>query len=223
MAPASCAACRRHPLLLAGWFACFLLGAAAAGVFAHGLWRDLRIGEPVLGLDFGVATPGWVETRFRVWDDARFKLFFSSVNHDEARVGAPLAAAFEVSIEGPHGRIFERAYAPLATGHTLPFNYTDTELGHVELKGAGFNTWALRARVLAPDPRYVGVRSELKLWSDRADPGMGGLINYVMILPAAFFMLLAAAFAVALAGRKIYAPLWLTAAVALPLLVLVPL
>lgn len=73
-----------------------------------------------------------------------------------------------------------------------------------------WRSWELKARVLQPDARFRTARSEIRLWKDRYDPGMGGLVNYVMIIPAAVLLLLALGLAALLARRGRPRPLVVT-------------
>lgn len=175
----------------------------------QGIWRDSRVGEPVLHLDFGAKTD-WISAPFRVWGAGNYMLFVSSVNHDAKRVGAPLNAEFQVAIEAPTGRFFDQLYRAGSTTHVIPNNYGDTQLATLKVDGWPVRSWTLKARVLHPDPAYRGVISEIKFWKGRYDPGMGGLVNYVMAVPALIFLLLAFATAVALARKVSPAPLWIT-------------
>ncbi len=61
----------------------------------------------------------------------------------------------------------------------------------LELDSSLRSRWTLKARVLDADPKFSTAFTDIKLWKVRPDPGMGGLINYVMIIPAGIFMLVA--------------------------------
>ena len=102
---------------------------------------------------------------------------------------------------GTKQAFYERRFAGDAIPHEIPSNYGDAVLARVELEPAWIRRWTGAARVSRPDPQFAGLRSELKLWRERPDPGMGGLANYVMIIPARFFSVVALLVALSLARR----------------------
>lgn len=110
---------------------------------------------------------------------------------------------------GPDGKVFfQQVYPAGSTDHVLPSNYGDSILNTFELDDWPFQQWVLKARVLKPDPRFRTAQNAVKFWKSRYDPGMGGLVNYMMIIPAAIFLLLAFVFSFTLAARGPKAPLW---------------
>ncbi|MGQ0538005.1 MAG: hypothetical protein ACT4R6_03585, partial [Gemmatimonadaceae bacterium] len=112
----------------------------------------------------------------------------------------------EIAVLDPAGRsVFQRRYPPGTTGLTLPINYGDSQLAEVPLNAAPLRLWTLQARVMAPDERFRTARTSVQFWKQRYDPGMGGMMNYVMIVPAVLFLALAMIAAVALArhGRRL--------------------
>ncbi len=187
------------------WLTTFALSLFCTGIVVKGVLRDNRVGEPVLSLD--LARPSdWRSTRFRVWGSGTYTLFISSVNWDSTFVGEPLGAELEVAVLSPSGKPrFQRMYPARSTGLVLPINYGDSHLADVSLRDWPVRRYTLAARVLAPDERFKTAQSALKLYKQRYDPGMGGMMNYVMIFPAAVFMLLAvvAAMSLARAGRRV--------------------
>lgn len=197
-------------LLWATWLVSFAISLASMAVFVQGKLRDSRAGEPVVRIDLSSAGD-WVAVPFRVWGAGTFRLFMSSVNHDATFVGAPLAGDFEVTIVDSDGKVFfQQVYPAGSTDHVLPSNYGDSQLNTFELDDRPFREWMLKARVLKPDPRFKTAMTQVKLWKDRYDPGMGGLVNYVMILPAGVFLVLALIISSALAGRGSRAPMFAT-------------
>lgn len=194
------------------WLLSIVLTLIFMAIFVQGVLRDRRIGEPTLRIDLA-STSDWVSAPFRVWGPGTYTLFISSTNHDRQFVGAELAADFEVSIADPDGaRFFHRVYASGSTGHLLPSNYGDSKLGSFKLDDWPFRSWVLRARVLKPDPRFKTARTQIKFWKDRYDPGMGGLMNYVMIIPALVFLVLSLVVSFALAANGIRTPIFVTVA-----------
>jgi hypothetical protein len=216
---AACAVANvKHRFLFAAWLLFFALSSLCAAIFVQGLWRDNRVGEPVLQIDFGTKAD-WISVPFRVWGAGSYTLFVSTVNHDLQRVGAPLNAEFEVAIEAPAGRFFGQLYSSGSTAHVIANNFGITQLASLKIDDSPLRTWTLKARVLRPDPAYRGVRTDIKIWKERYDPGMGGLVNYVMAIPAAIFLLVALGLAAALARKGSPAPIWITSITAAVFLV----
>lgn len=201
----------KYRLLLSIWVVTFALGVLCASVVVEGLWRDHRGGEPRVAVDF--SRHGFqASDAFRVWGAGQYKLFVSAVNHDEKRVGAPLNAEFEVVIAAPDRVVFRRLFAPGATGLAVPSNYGDATLTKLAIDGSPLRPWSLDVRVTKGDPAFRDIRAEIKFWKERYDPGMGGLMNYVMIIPALVLAAIAFILAVILAGRGVRSPLWVTSA-----------
>lgn len=212
---------RKLQLLLLAWMASFALALFCAAIVVKGVLRDLRVGEPMLAIDLSRPSD-WTATRFRVWGQGTYMLFISSVNWDSTYVGAPLGAELEVAVLDPGGRpVFERVFPGGATGHVLPINYGDSRLVEVPVDDWPLRRWTLKARVLAPDERFKTARSSVKFWKQRYDPGMGGMMNYVMIVPAGVFMLLAFFAALSLFRHGRRAPIVVTVAAGVLLLVFV--
>ncbi len=181
----------KHKLLWIAWAFCFALSILFVLIFAQGVIRDMRVGEPVLRVDLS-SRSDWVSRQFRILRPGTYNLFISTVNHDERFVGEPLAGAFEVAVIAPDGKeFFQRHFSGDTTDHVLPRNYGDSKLATLELDSSLRSRWTLKARVLDADPKFSTAFTDIKLWKVRSDPGMGGLINYVMIIPAGIFMLVA--------------------------------
>jgi hypothetical protein len=127
-------------------------------------------------------------------------------------VGRSLGAEFEVEIADPDGKpVWQQAFSAGATGHRVPSNYGDVRLATMDLDGSPLRPWTMRMKILAPDPMFKTTQTQLKLYKRQYDPGMGGLMNYVMMIPAALFFLLALALSLPLARGGSRAPLILTA------------
>lgn len=201
----------RKPLLLwFGWVATFSLAILCSWLVVKGVLRDRRVGEPVLALDVSQPTD-WREQRFRAWGKGTYRLFISAVNWDSTHIGAPLGATLEVAVLNPRGEhAFAQQFPPGSTGLLLPINYSDAQLAELPLDGFALGHWLLRARVLGPDPRFKTATTTIKLHKQRYDPGMGGMMNYVMIFPAVLFTVLAFFAAVPLARQGSRAPIVLT-------------
>lgn len=214
----------KRRLLFATWFLMFVLALGSIGFVAQGLMRDLYTGDPVARLD--LHTPdGWKSVPFRVWGYGVYSLYISSVNHDRARVGRRFDGAFAVRIKAPSGRtVFERTYGPGTLDHRIPLNYGDNQLETITLDDWPLRRWDLQVQIVDGDPKFQTSITQLKLRKQRYDPGMGGLMNYAMILPAGLFLLLALGCSIPLArdrgwGGKV--PLALSAVTGLGLLLLI--
>lgn len=196
---------RKQQLHWLAWIATFGLAVFCAAIVVKGVLRDRRTGEPVLAIDLARLSD-WASTRFRVWGEGRYLLFISSVNWDSTFVGTSLDAAIEVAVIDPAGHpVFARVFPPGSTDHVLPMNYGDSRLAEVPLNDWPVRQWTLKARVLTPDERFRTARTQVKFWKQRYDPGMGGMMNYLMIVPAGVLMVLAFATALSLfrSGRRI--------------------
>jgi hypothetical protein len=207
---------RRRPSgwLLIGWALVFALGVTVAVPVVLGLRRDTRAGEVTVPLSLGeVSAP---RTRsFRVWTAASLTLFISSVNFDQSRVGSKFRGELHVVIHHPDGTtFFERRFNPDTVDHRMPYNYGDTKLAIVPIAAARIRPWTLSVQVTRADPQFAGVRSELKFWREHADPGMGGMITYVLIFPAIVLLLLAVVLAIVLLQRGRTVPLAISIAAA---------
>ena len=206
--------------LWGAWSLSFALALACIGVFIQGVMRDTRSGDPVLRVDFSSATRS--EASFRVWGQETYDLLISSVNHDASLVGHPLGAEFEIRVAGPDGKpVLYRTYASGATGHQIPSNYGDVKLATLELDGSPLRSWTLRLEVLKPDPMFRTAQTHLKLYKRQYNSGMGGLVNYAIMIPGAVLLLLALAVSVPLFRGGSRLPLLLTAS-AVFLFLLVP-
>jgi hypothetical protein len=200
--------------LLIGWALVFVLGVAMATPVALGLRRDTRAGEVTVPLSLSeVSTP---QTRsFRVWNAASLSLFISSVNFDQSRVGSKFRGELQVAIRHPDGTtFFDRTFNPDTIDHRVPYNYGDTKLALLPIAAARIRPWTLSVQVTRADPQFAGVRSELKFWRERADPGMGGMVIYVLIFPAFILLLLAVVLAFVLRRRGRTVPLAMSAVAA---------
>jgi hypothetical protein len=192
----------------------FALGTVIATPVALGLRRDNRAGEVTIPISLGEASAPQTHS-FRVWNAGSYNLFISSVNFDQSRVGAKFSGELAVAIRHSDGTtLFERRFHPDTIDHRMPFNYGDAKLAVVPIAAARIRPWTMSVQVTRADPQFGGVRSELKFWRERADPGMGGMITYVLIFPAIMFLLLAVVLAIVLLQRGRTVPLALSIAAA---------
>jgi hypothetical protein len=200
--------------LLIGWLLVFALGVAIATPVALGVRRDTRAGEVTIPVSLGEVST--LQTQpFRVWTAGTYNLFISTVNFDQSRVGAKFSGEVRVVVRRPGGgTLLDRQFGPASFAHSMPYNYGDTKLASIPLDAARIRRAAVSVEVTRADPSFNGVRSEVKLWRERADPGMGGMITYVLIFPAIVFLLLAVFLAIVLLRRGRTVPLVLSAVAA---------
>jgi hypothetical protein len=210
----------RRTLCIA-WVIAFTLAALSFAILIQGVIRDLRVGEPVIALD--PRTPSeWRSRSFRVWGQGPYTLRISSVNHDPVPVGRPLEGELDVEILDPDGRpMLQKSYPAGATGHRVPSNYGDAALEALTLDAWPLRSWQLRVRVAMADPNFVTGRTEIALRKHRYDPDMGGMMNYVMIVPGAIFLVIAFLLTLPLARTGVRLPLIVTGIAVVAALVLV--
>jgi hypothetical protein len=195
---------RPSGFLLAGWVLTLAIGVSSAAVVVRGARRDARAGEATIQLSLGHASD-WQTRSFRVWSDGQYTLFVSTVNFDQPRVGSKFSGEMQVVVRQPDGTtLLDQRFGPETMDHRMPYNYGDTQLSNLPLGAARIRPWTVAVRVTRADPQFAGVASEVKLWRERVDPGMGGMLTYVLIVPAVMLLLLAVVLSAALArrGRK---------------------
>lgn len=193
--------------LLIGWALVFVLGVAIATPVALGVRRDTRAGEVTIPVSLGEASALQTQS-FRVWTAGAYNLFISTVNFDQARVGSKFTGEVRVIVSRPGGEtLLDRRFGPGTFEHSMPYNYGDTKLATIPLHAARIRSWTVSVEVTRADPSFTGVRSEIKLWRERTDLGMGGMITYVLIFPAIVFLLLAVVLSGVLLRRGRRAPI----------------
>lgn len=206
--------------LWTGWAVTFGLALACFIILIQGVMRDTRWGEPAIPVDFSEAS-GWHSESFRVWGKDTYTLFISSVNHDPELAGRHLTANFDVRILGADGEpVLNRLYYGEYLTHKVPQGYGDLPLATLEISGKPWRPGTLQVRVREPDPAFRTTRSELKLWKEGSEVGMGGLLNYAFMFPGAVLLALALVLSGALARRGPKWPLVATLAVSAGLLAL---
>ena len=211
----------KRRVLLLFWSLSFLLAVGSSAIFIQGLMRDYYTGDPVVRFDPRQQTD-WVTDSFRVWVQGSYALRISSVNHNPDPVGRLLEGEFEVMITDPHGKtVLRKTYRPGSIEHRVPNNYGDTLLETLELNDWPLRSWKLQVRVTKADPNFVTTQTEMKLRKQRYDPGMGGLMNYAMIVPAGVFLLLSLVLSLLLSRSGMVIPLYITAASSLIFLILI--
>ena len=192
---------------MVGWLVVLALGAWSATVVVLGVRRDARAGEATIPISLGNMTD-WHTVSLRVWSSGRYRLFVSTVNFDERFVGLAFQGEMQVMVRRPDGTsAFDQRFSSATMNHVMPHNYGDTTLADMTLEPARIRPWTVAVRVTRADTQFRGVRSEVKLWRERMDPGMGGLFTYVLIIPAVMFLLLAVWLSFVLARRGWRMPL----------------
>lgn len=195
-----------------GWSVSFPLALACFAILAQGLMRDVYTGDPVVAFD-PTKRSNWLSVPFRVWGKGAHALHISSVNHDPAVVGRRFEGELQVRVTDPARRpVLEKSYAPGAAGYRLPDNYGDAVFERLTLDGWPLHPWHLEMRVTKADPQFVTGRTELRLRKQRYEPGMGGLINYAMIVPGGILLLIALVLSLPLARAGTRWPLIATLA-----------
>lgn len=178
----------------------------------------MNVGDPELVIPLS-ATSAWTGESFRVWGDRPYRLHLASVNHTPP-FGNRFRGAFEVRLLDPSGTLaFHRIYEGNTLVHGRPDNMEWSELASLELRGSPWRAWMLEARTIRADTAFHAVHSTLTLRRVRDDPGMGGLINYVMPIPGFILMMVSLLPAAWLGRRGTRAPLRISAT-ALILLIL---
>lgn len=200
-----------HIPLWVGWALAFGLSLACFVALLSGVARDARWGEPTIPLDFSEVS-GWQSESFRVWGEETYNLRLSSVNHDPEYTGRFLAADFRIRILGADDQpVLDRLYRGETLDHSVPQGYSDLLLARLDIRGKPWRPGKIQVRVSEPDPAFKTTRSELKLWKERPNVGMGGLINYAMMVPGGIMLALSLLFASMLASRGRKWPLIATA------------
>lgn len=188
-------------LLWIGWALAFALAAACFAVLLQGVARDARWGQPAIPVDFSEVS-AWQSASFRVWSEDTYTLFVSSVNHDPEYIDRFLTADFRVRILGADEQpVLDRLYRGETLDHTVPRGYGDVRLATINIKGKPWRPGTLQVRVTEPDPAFRTTRSEVRLWKEQQDLGMGGLVNYAMLVPGGIMLVLSLLIASMLASR----------------------
>jgi hypothetical protein len=207
--------------LLIIWGLIFFLAMGCLFLIAQGLIRDFYTGDPVAGIDPQISSD-WTAVPFRLWGKGSYDLQISSVNHEPSSVGRLFRGEMQVRVKDPHERVvFERTYNAGVINHRVPNNYSDNQLASMVLDDWPLRQWRLEVRVTEGDPNFVTTgKTEVRLRKQRYDPGMGGLMNYAMMLPGGVLLLIALFISVFLARGGSRWPLVATATSCIAFLVL---
>lgn len=205
----------KHRFLWVTWTSAFVLSLLAGYGVVEGLVRDGHIGQPVIRVC--LQRQGSYALAFRVWGKSDYVLWLSALTQEPAPAGLRPDAALEVVLRSPDGsvklhQIFDRPALDFRSGQ-----YAAVRLAEATLDGWPWQQWKLEANVVRPDLRFGAIETDLKLWKRGAEVGMGGLLNYVLVIPAVLFALIGLGTAVRLSMHGHPAPLFCT----VPLLVLI--
>ncbi len=196
-------------LLYVFWLATLAVGVFCITLFLKGLMRDNRIGQPDVPVNLSSAASS-ASRDFRIWRAGEYDLTLSSVNHSPP-FDVPFSGKLEVIVSGPDGHVLVHRIVDGSSAHMRPNNMSWTVLDSVRLERSLGKKSRLTARVIQPDPQFAGVTTTVHLRQRQYDPGMGGLVNFVMLFPGIVFMAVSFAIALSISHRGGGAtPLWLT-------------
>ncbi len=185
-------------LLNTVWLLALVTGLFCAGLFLQGVIRDNRIGDPDVGLDLSRPSSG---TRlFLPWRGGWHDLAVSSVNHTPP-FGPMFQGKVEITlVDGSGDNMIERSFDG-SDAHARPSNMTWTALDSVVIDRSLLERMTLSARVITADPQFAGVRTNVHLRRRQYDPGMGGMMNYIMLAPGILFLVIALGLGANMSGR----------------------
>lgn len=198
-------------VLLTFW-ALSLAGALAAMVVVgQGFVRDSDAGSARVRLD--VASEGaWATAPFRAFRGGRWVLLLETVAH-RPPFDVPFEADLLVRVRDARGRVvLERTVVGAETGHRRQPNHAGVRVDSALVGGSWWGRGALEVEVLRPHAAFAEADAitTLRFRRDRPDPGMGGLVNYAMIVPAIVLGLVAVLLAGLMASRGPAWPAWVT-------------
>lgn len=214
----------KHRIIFVVWTLFFLLALCGLSFVAQGLVRDFYTGDPIARIK-PRSPADWQTVRFRVWGHGVYALYIESVNHDEFAVGRRFGGTLAVRVIDPSGAsVFERTFTADALNHRVPLNFASTEMATITLDDWPLRRWGFQVRVVEGDSQFKTAMTRVRLRKQRYDPGMGGLMNYAMIVPTGVFILITLALSIPLAraghrGGKL--PLALSASTVLAFLILI--
>ena len=187
-----------RPVLSTIWLVALLVGMFCTGLFLQGVIRDERIGDPDVSLDLSRHSRG--SSEFRPWRGEWYDLAVSSVNHAPP-FGVPFRGKVEIRLVDATGReVFARTLDSVGA-HTRASNMSWTQVDSIRIARSFFRRMTLSARVVEPDSSFASVATRVHLRTRQYDPGMGGMMNYVMLAPAILSLTVAAGVGANMSGR----------------------
>lgn len=172
------------------WLAMLALGVLCIGLFIQGLVRDTRLGDPDLSVD--LSQPSRTHHDFRLWRGGEYDLAVSSVNHVPP-FKVPFTGSMNVVLTDADGRELINRILDSSSAHMRPDNMSWSLLDSLMLSRRIVGQMRLSAVVGTGDQQFRGVTTTVHLRRRQYDPGMGGLVNYVVLLPGIIFMVLSGA------------------------------
>jgi hypothetical protein len=160
--------------------------------------RDKRLGDPDVSLDLSRASSG--SRLFLPWRGGWHDLAVSSVNHTPP-FGPVFQGRVEITLDdGSEDDVIEWSFDG-SNAHARPSNMTWTLLDSVRVDRSFINRSTLSARVIESDSSFAGVRTNVHLRRRQYDPGMGGMVNYIMLAPGILFLVIALGIGANVSGR----------------------
>jgi len=170
------------------WLLALLIGLFCVGFYFQGVMRDQRIGDPDVSLDLSKPSSGSRE--FRPWRGGWYDLAVSSVNHTPP-FGMAFQGKVEITLVDEPGHEMMKRALDSSMAHPRPSNMSWTQLDSVKLERNLLDPITLSARVVAADAGFAGVMTRVHLRRRQYDPGMGGMVNYVMLAPGILALIVA--------------------------------
>lgn len=192
------------------WIGSLGLSLILTGFYMEGLlWDHARAGDPEIAMDLAGGSD-WRTDRFRVWESKDYALSLLS-SAQSPTSGIQFRGKLEVRIVDPSGReFFRNRYEPGVPDPSRLEARHWTVLDTLTVPVRGLRRWTFATRVLEPDSLLAGAESRITFAPHRFDPGMGGILYDLVILPAAFFGFLSLLPGVYLARRESPIPLRLS-------------
>src|SRR5918992_3981107 len=98
-------------------------------------------------------------------------------------IGDPFAGDLEVAIIAPDRKVFfQELYSAGSLNHFLPGSITRNTLGSFEFDDWPFHRWALKMRVVKPDPQFKTAYTKVDLQKDTYDPAEASLIKLLVMV-----------------------------------------
>lgn len=209
-------ASRNQGSFLGIWLVFLAFALLCMAIFLHGIFQYSHVIRTVIHIDLSTPTDS-ISVPFRVWGAGRYTLFLTSVHGAdsiEPPTGAPFAGDLEVAIIAPDRKVFfQELYSAgslAKLNHFLPGGYTQNTLGSFAFDDWPFHRWALKTRVVKPDPRFKTAYTKLDLQKDTYDQGQASLLRLLVMGPAGVFLLLAAIATFPMAVKGFMVPIMIT-------------
>lgn len=154
------------------------------GIFLYAVWNYHDLGDARVSVELTQAG-GWRSAPFRLTGQNQYSLNIEAVNHTPP-FDVPWTGVLEVRISRPDGETWlQELYGPGVGDFRRPDNLSSERLVRFGLGGSPWRAWHVHARVLEADPRFAGVRTEIRLRREHEDYGLFSVVLFMMIIPAA--------------------------------------